>query len=230
MRFSAIALVLFDLDGTLADTAPDLADAANRMRVRRGLAPLALDVLRPMASHGARGLLGAAFGIGPDAPDYIVWRDEFLAEYETRLCVQTRLFPGIDHVLTAFEARAVRWGIVTNKAARFTEPLVRSLELHARAACVVSGDTTAHAKPHPAPVLHALSVCNAPADQALYVGDDARDVTAGRAAGVRTVAVRYGYLGASDSIDTWGADHVVDTPRGILELIPAPGGHRRAPS
>lgn len=224
MRFSGIALVLFDLDGTLADTAPDLAGAANRMRMRRGLAPLALDVLRPMASQGARGLIGAAFGIGPDAPDYVAWRDEFLAEYEIRLCVETRLFPGIDRVLAAFEARAVRWGIVTNKTARFTEPLVRALDLHARAACVVSGDTTAHAKPHPAPLLHALSVCDAPADHALYVGDDARDVTAGRAAGLRTVAVRYGYLGAGDSIDTWGADHVVDTPHGILELIStAPG-------
>ena len=221
MTYAETSLVLFDLDGTLADTAPDLAGAANRMRARRGMAPLALEVLRPMALHGARGLIGAAFGIGSDAPDYLSWRDEFLAEYETRLCVESSLFPGVDSVLRAFEARGVRWGIVTNKATRFTEPLVRALDLHARAACVVSGDTTPHAKPHPAPVEHALRVCQVSAENAIYVGDDARDVISGRAAGVRTVAVRYGYLGSGDAIEAWGADHVVDTPHQILDLIPA---------
>ena len=226
MSAATISLVLFDLDGTLADTAPDLAGAANRMRARRGLAPLALDLLRPMASHGARGLIGTAFGIGPEAADYIAWRDEFLAEYEAQLCVHTRLFPGIDRVLAAFEARAVRWGVVTNKAARFTEPLMRALDLDGRAACVVSGDTTAHAKPHPAPLLHALTLCGATAaNAAIYVGDDLRDVSAGRAAGLRTVAVRYGYLGAGELIDHWGADHVVDTPLEVLNLVT--GSHGR---
>jgi phosphoglycolate phosphatase len=220
LSIAETTLVLFDLDGTLADTAPDLAGAANRMRVRRGLEPLPYERLRPMASHGARGLIGAAFGITPQAPDYVAWRDEFLAEYASQLCVETRLFPGMDRVLRVFEERGVNWGIVTNKAARFTEPLVHALQLQARAACVVSGDTTGHTKPHPAPVLHALAVCGRAAEHALYVGDDARDVTAGRAANVRTVAVRYGYLGADEPIESWGADHVIDEPGQILELLP----------
>lgn len=215
----AIDLVLFDLDGTLADTAPDLAGAANRMRIRRGLVPMDLDVLRPMASHGARGLIGKAFGVGPGHAEFEPLRIEFLAEYESQLCVDSRLFDGMAEVLTALEVGGARWGIVTNKIARYTVPLVRALQLHDRAACVVCGDTTPHAKPHPAPVLHALRSCDAVAARALYVGDDARDVDAGRAAGVRTVAVRYGYLGAGDPIEQWGAAHVIDKPGDVLGLV-----------
>jgi phosphoglycolate phosphatase len=212
-------LVLFDLDGTLADTAPDLAAAANRMRVRRNLAPLPLAELRPMASHGARGLLGRAFGIGPDAADYTAWRDEFLAEYEAQLCEHTALFDGMDALLARCEAHPMLWGIVTNKAARFTEPLVRALGLHSRAACVVSGDTTPHAKPHPAPIHHALAVCGVAAAHAAYVGDDERDILAGRAAGVATVGVRYGYLGHGAPIDAWGADRLVDAPGQVFDAV-----------
>lgn len=211
-------LVLFDLDGTLADTAPDLAATANRMREVRGLAPLPYAELRPLASHGARGLIGRALGVGPDDRRFAELREEFFVTYERALCVHSRLFEGMHAVLARIEA-AGRWGIVTNKMTRFTVPLVEQLGLSSRAACVVSGDTTPHAKPHPAPLLHALSLCDAVAGDAIYVGDDLRDVQAGAAAGLRTVAVRYGYLGDGQPIEQWGADVIVDTPLELLGLI-----------
>jgi 2-phosphoglycolate phosphatase len=211
-------LVLFDLDGTLADTAPDLAATANRMREVRGLAPLPYAELRPLASHGARGLIGRALGVGPDDARFGELREEFFVTYERALCVHSRLFEGMQAVLARIEA-AGRWGIVTNKMARFTAPLIEQLGLSNRAACVVSGDTTAHAKPHPAPLLHALSLCGSVAGDAIYVGDDLRDVQAGAAAGLRTVAVRYGYLGEGLPIEQWGADVIVDTPLRLLALI-----------
>jgi N-acetyl-D-muramate 6-phosphate phosphatase len=215
-------LVLFDLDGTVADTAPDLASAANAMRLARGLDALAYAELRPLASHGARGLLGRAFGAAPGDVGYEALRDEFLARYESALCVHSRLFDGIDALLRALEQEGRCWGIVTNKVARFTDPLVRALDLHRRAACVVSGDTTAHAKPHPAPLLHAVAAVGLSATEAVYVGDDLRDIDAGRAAGMTTIAVRYGYLGESTPIEHWGADHIADTPA-VLQglLVPA---------
>jgi N-acetyl-D-muramate 6-phosphate phosphatase len=216
-------LVLFDLDGTVADTAPDLASAANAMRLARGLDSLAYAELRPLASHGARGLLGRAFGAAPGDVGYDVLRDEFLARYESALCVHSRLFDGIDALLRALEQDGRRWGIVTNKIARFTDPLVRALDLHRRAACVVSGDTTAHAKPHPAPLLHAAATAGLSAADAVYVGDDLRDISAGRAAGMTTIAVRYGYLGEATPIEHWGADHIADTPSALQDLlVPAP--------
>ncbi len=141
--------VLFDLDGTLADTAPDLAAAVNKMRHDRGLEMVPLENLRPLASAGARGLIGAAFGIGPDDHEFASMREEFLANYEADLCIETTLFPGIPELLDDLDARGVRWGIVTNKVARLTEPLVAQLGLEERAGCVVSGDTTPHSKPHP---------------------------------------------------------------------------------
>jgi phosphoglycolate phosphatase len=214
-----VQLVLFDLDGTLADTAPDLAGAVNRMRAARGLAAVPLAELRPLASHGARGLIGRAFGVGPDDAAFEALRQEFFVQYEARICAESALFPGMPQTLDALEAAAVRWGIVTNKVTRFTAPLVRALGLAQRAACVVSGDTTAHAKPHPAPLLHALALAAVPPEAALYVGDDLRDVQAGRAAGLATVAAAYGYLGDGASLDTWGADHVIAAPADLLPLV-----------
>lgn len=213
------ALVLFDLDGTLADTAPDLAAVANRMRAVRGLAPLPYDELRPLASHGARGLIGKALAVPPHEPQFLTLRDEFFATYEAALCVHSRLFEGIEAVLGAIEARGARWGIVTNKMKRFTDPLVNALGLRERAACVVSGDTTPHAKPHPAPLLHALTACEVQAAASIYVGDDLRDIEAGRAAGMATVAVRYGYLGQGRPIEDWGADRIVANPDDLLPLV-----------
>ena len=217
----AVDLVLFDLDGTLADTAPDLAGAVNRMLKARGREPLPLADLRPVASHGARGLLGRAFGVAPVDEEFEALRQEFFREYEGALCVESSLFPAMNEALTELESRGVRWGIVTNKVARFTEPLVRALGLHKRAACVVSGDTAARPKPDPAPLLHALAATAIAADVALYVGDDLRDIQAGRAAGMRTVAVSYGYLGDGPHYAEWGADHVIHSPAELLTLVPA---------
>lgn len=222
MKPYAIRLVLFDLDGTLADTAPDLAAAANRMRISRGLTPLSLEALRPAASNGARGMVRAAFGPNIDADELTALCEEFLTEYQNQLCVHTQIFPEVAQLLDALEAQNTRWGIVTNKASRFTTPLIQALHLSARAACVVSADTVARAKPHPDPLLHALATCQASAQEAIYVGDDERDIQAGRAAGIRTVAVRYGYLGTNAPIERWLADHIVDTPIEILGLLSPP--------
>ena len=216
-------LVLFDLDGTLADTAPDLAAAANRQRTERGLPALPYEALRPLASHGARGLIGRALGVGAEDASFAALRAEFLDFYEQALCVHTRLFDGMAEALAAIEAADLRWGIVTNKPARYTDPLVERLGLTQRAAVVVSGDTTAHAKPHPEPIEFALARCSVSAAQAVYVGDDLRDIEAGRAARTRTVAVRYGYLGQGLPIEDWGADSVIDHPGELLSLILARG-------
>ena len=216
---TGVRLVLFDLDGTLADTAPDLAGAVNRMLIARGREPVPLEALRPLASHGARGLIGRAFGQTPADAGYEALRQEFFAEYESALCEDSVLFPTMAETLAALDAEDIRWGIVTNKIARFTEPLVHALGLSARAACVVSGDTTAHAKPHPAPLLHALRQAGYVAPQAMYVGDDLRDVQAGQAAGMRTVVAAYGYLGSGTPIEQWGADNVIARPTELLELL-----------
>jgi 2-phosphoglycolate phosphatase len=211
--------VLFDLDGTLADTAPDLAAAVNKMRHERGLEMVPLDDLRPLASAGARGLIGAAFGIGPEHPDYGAMREEFLANYEADLCIETTLFPGIDALLDELDARGVRWGIVTNKVARLTDPLVALLGLDSRAGCVVSGDTTPHSKPHPAPLLHAARELELEPERIVYVGDDLRDIKAGFAAGMVTVAAAYGYCGNDIAPSRWHAQHVVDSPAELLKLL-----------
>ncbi len=214
----SVELVLFDLDGTLADTAPDLAAAANRMRNERGLAALPLERLRPVASHGARGLLQVALGRKPDDPDYEALRVEFLACYEAALCVHSKLFDGMEATLSALEAAGIAWGIVTNKVARFTVPLVAQLGLADRAVCVVSGDTTAHPKPDPAPIRHAIAIAGARSNATFYVGDDLRDIQAGRAAAVTTVAAAYGYLGNELDIRAWNSDYLIDQPPALLSL------------
>ena len=172
-----------------------------------------------MASHGARGLIGRAFGRQPADPDYEPLRQEFFTQYESALAEQSALFPDMDETLQALERDGVQWGIVTNKIARFTDPLVRALGLHRRAACVVSGDTTPHPKPHPAPLEHALRLAGHGVAEAMYVGDDLRDVQAGRAAGMRTIAAAYGYLGEAVPVDQWGADHVIHRPSELLRLL-----------
>jgi len=211
--------VLFDLDGTLIDSAPDLAGAGNDMRVARGLAPYPLEHFRAMVGSGARGMVGRAFGVSPDEEGYVALRDEFLNRYEARMTLATRVFADMLPVLDAFDARALRWGIVTNKATRFADPLVRALGLLPRAATLVCGDTTAHSKPHPEPLLEAARRLGVQAAECLYVGDDLRDVQAGRAAGMTTVAVHWGYLGEGDAIEAWGADHLVQTPAELLKLL-----------
>ena len=211
--------VLFDLDGTLADTAPDLAAAVNKMRHDRGLEMLPLDDLRPLASAGARGLIGGAFGIGPEHQGFASMREEFLANYEADLCIETTLFPGIGEILNELDERGVRWGIVTNKVARLTDPLVEQLGLDLRAGCVVSGDTTPHSKPHPAPLLHAAKELDIQPERVVYVGDDLRDVQAGFAAGMVTVAAAYGYCGTDLPPTQWHAQHVVQSTGELQRLL-----------
>ncbi len=213
-----LAAVLFDLDGTFADTAPDLARALNTMRARRGLPPLPAHETRPVTSLGARGMLGVGFGIAPGHPDFPAMRDEFLDLYEQHLCVETRLFPGTEELLRAIEARGLRWGIVTNKAERFAIPLMRLLDTASRCACVIGGDTTGKTKPDPEPLLAACRAIDCMPGQCIYAGDDERDIQAGRAAGMRTIAVRYGYLNGR-SPDTWGADAIIEQPQDLIKYI-----------
>ncbi|MEO8938458.1 MAG: HAD-IA family hydrolase [Burkholderiaceae bacterium] len=208
--------MLFDLDGTLADTAPDLAAAANRMRTLRGLEPVPLDLLRPVASHGARGLLRVAFEKTPEDADYEALRVEFLACYEAALAVDSRLFDGMPDVLDALETRGVAWGIVTNKAMRYTKPLTEWLGLATRAGAIVGGDTTPFAKPHPAPLLHAARLLDLPPSACIYVGDDPRDIVAGRAAGMHTVAAGWGY---GEAPLRWDADVLLQHPRDLMSLF-----------
>lgn len=215
----AVAAVLFDLDGTLIDSAPDLAGAGNDMRVARGLAPYPFEHFRAMVGSGARGMVARAFGVGPSEEGYLALRDEFLNRYEARMTQATRVFDSMLPVLDAFDARALPWGIVTNKATRFADPLARTLGLWPRAAALVCGDTTAHAKPHPEPLLEAARRLGVDAAACLYVGDDLRDVEAGRAAGMTTVAVHWGYLGEGAAIEAWGADHLLQTPDDLLKLL-----------
>jgi len=215
----ATQLVLFDLDGTLIDSAPDRAGAGNDMRAARGLPLLPLAHFRPMVGAGARGMLGRALEVQPDDERFEQLRDEFLQRYEARMTRETRVFDAMQPVLAALRRHALPWGIVTNKATRFSEPLVRALGLIGQAGALVCGDTTPHAKPHPAPLLEAARRIGVPAARCAYIGDDLRDVQAGRAAGMITVAAAWGYLGEGDAIAEWGADHVVETPAELLKLF-----------
>lgn len=210
---------LFDLDGTLIDSAPDLAGAGNEMRIRRGLSPLPLSALRPMVGAGARGMVSVAFGAMPGDDEYESLREEFLATYEKRMLRDTRLFEAAGRVVDALEERGVPWGIVTNKIERFTAPIVAGLGLARRASVVICGDTTPHSKPHPAPLLEAARRLNLEPAECVYVGDDLRDVQAGRAAGMRTVAAAWGYLGESEPIERWGADVLVHDPDDLLKRL-----------
>ena len=216
-----IKAVLFDLDGTLIDSAPDLGAAADKMRVERGLPSLPYERYRPMAGAGARGMLGEAFGIGPEHPDFPQLREEFFKNYEARMTELTRIFEGVPELLNELVRRELPWGVVTNKAARFTEPLTRSMPLFASARAIVSGDTTPFAKPHPEPLLEAARRLGLAPELCAYVGDDERDILAGRAAGMRTVAARYGYLGQKADTAAWGAHLEIKSPAELLQWLPA---------
>jgi len=211
--------VFFDLDGTLADTAPDLVAATNQLLSARNLPLKPYEQLRPCASAGARGLIGGAFGIDTQHPDFIALRDEFFANYEKALCVHSKLFDGMEHLLHQLESAQLPWGIVTNKSERFTNPLIELMGLSQRSASTVSGDTTPHSKPHPEPILHAARIANLDPNKSLYVGDDIRDVIAGKAAGMKTVAAAYGYCGCEEPPEAWGADFIIHTPQELLQII-----------
>ena len=206
--------VLFDLDGTLADSAPDLVAALNRLRLARGFAPLHAEDVHGFASMGARGMLRIGFGLNPEDEGYTELRDAFLERYDENVCVDTRLFPGITELIETLEARAIPWGIVTNKARRFTERILPVLGLKPR--CVVCGDSTPHLKPHPAPLLAAAAELGLAPAECLYIGDDLRDVQAARAAGMRAVVVEYGYAQAPR---TWNADLVIARPMDLISHL-----------
>ncbi|MBF6616660.1 MAG: phosphoglycolate phosphatase [Candidimonas sp.] len=213
-------LVLFDFDGTLADTAPDLAAAANKQRARRGLAPLPYETLRPYASHGARGLLKAGLDMGTDHPDYEDCKQQFLADYEQDMTTHTRLFPGVDELLAKLKQHGYAWGIVTNKMEYLAIPLVVHLGLYTDCAITVGGDTTDHPKPHPAPLLHAAEKTGFEPSECIYVGDDERDIVAGKAAGMATVVAAYGYCGTETAmLQAWQADAIADTPQAVWPAV-----------
>lgn len=219
MPEGGIRAVFFDLDGTLADTAPDLGGALNELRAERGRPMLEMAVLRPHVSAGTRGMLGVGFGLKPDDAGYDAHAQRFLELYSQRLCAGTRLFEGMPDVLRELERRRIAWGIVTNKPARFTEPLAACLKVSGRATAIVSGDSTPNPKPAPDGLLLACARAGVPPRLTLYVGDDLRDIQAGRAAGMGTVAAAWGYLGDGPPIEAWGADATIAKPLDLLQLV-----------
>jgi N-acetyl-D-muramate 6-phosphate phosphatase len=210
--------IFFDLDGTLIDSAPDLGAAADKMRTDRGMPSLPLEQYRPMAGAGARGMLKIGFGMAPDHADYDTMREEFFQNYEADLTARTYAFDGVMAMLDELKNQGIAWGIVTNKSKRFTDPLARQMPLLHAACAVVSGDTTPHAKPHPAPVLEAARIAGFAPERCWYVGDDKRDIDAGLAAGMFSVAAAWGYLG-EHAIGSWGAHAVAHAPGDLLQWL-----------
>ena len=218
--FNDIEAILFDLDGTLIDSAPDLGAAADKMRTERGLPSFALERYRPLAGSGARGMLGIAFDMTPDHADYEAMKEEFFVNYEQCMTQRTFAFEGVEALIRNLVARKLPWGVVTNKSARFTGPLTRGMPLFESAAVVISGDTTPHAKPHPEPLFEAARRLGIDPKRCVYVGDDHRDIVAGLAAGMGTVAATYGYLGAVADTAQWGAHAAISAPKALLPLLP----------
>ena len=215
-------LVLFDLDGTFADTAPDLAYALNLTLALHGRTPLPLETIRPHVSHGGVALIRLGFKLEPQHPDFSGLRQQFLDYYQSNLTRGTRLFPGIEELIEALDALGIAWGIVTNKPSWLTDPLMQQLQLTARASCIVSGDTTAKSKPHPEPIIYACSIAGAQPDETLYVGDAERDIIAGNRAGTRTLTALFGYIGEHDRPEQWQADGAISHPLQILDWLNIP--------
>ena len=217
--FVAVQAVLFDLDGTLIDSAPDLGAAADKMRVDRGMLSLPLASYRPMAGAGARGMLSIAFDMTPDHVDFGVFREEFFSNYEQCMTQRTYVFDGVQELIASLDVLGMPWGVVTNKSARFTEPLTRAMPLFKSARTVISGDTTPYAKPHPEPLFEAARRMAVDPVRCLYVGDDERDIVAGLAAGMGTVAAAYGYLGQETDLSKWCAHATINSPQALLQLL-----------
>ena len=220
--FQNVAAVLFDLDGTLIDSAPDLGAAVDKMRVQRGLPSLPLEQYRPMAGAGARGMIGIAFGITPEHADFEAMKEEFFVNYENCMTERTRIFEGVHDMIAALVSQGLPWGVVTNKSSRFTDPLTSAMPLFATAGAIVSGNTTPHAKPHPEPLFEAARRLSLDPARCIYVGDDERDIVAGLAAGMGTVAATYGYLGQQTDITRWNAHLHIDSPLKLLNFLNKP--------
>lgn len=213
-----IHTVLFDLDGTLIDTAPDLGYALNIQLAKHGKATLSDAVIRPFASHGSRGLIGLGFGITPADASFLALREEYLSIYESVFLRSPNFLEGIEELLQALENKAIKWGIVTNKPRRFTQPLIKSMHLDKRAACIISGDDAPEPKPSPATLLMACEQINVKPENCIYVGDAERDIQAGRAAGMQTAVALFGYIDVTDQPQDWGADRMLQKPIDLLDL------------
>lgn len=220
--FKNIDAVLFDLDGTLIDSAPDLGAAADKMRMDRGLPSLPAAVYRPMAGAGARGMIGVAFGLTPDDPEFEALKEEFFCNYQACMTERTYAFDGVAELVEGIVRSGLQWGVVTNKSARFTLPLTRTMPLFNTAGTIISGDTTSHAKPHPAPLLEAARQLGLAPERCIYVGDDERDIIAGLAAGMPTVVAAYGYLGVTKNTAAWNAHATIISPCELLNFLPMP--------
>lgn len=211
--------VLFDLDGTLVDTAPDLGFALNSLLEQEGQVPLPHALIRPVASNGSAGLLKLGFGITASNANFKPLQQRFIRLYQDNIARKSRLFDGMAEVLDAIEQAQIPWGIVTNKPAFLTDPLTEFLNLTQRTPCIVSGDTTAHAKPHPAPLFHACELLSVLPEQCLYIGDAARDIEAGKNANMTTIAARYGYIADPDDVNSWQANGAIDQPADLLKWL-----------
>ncbi len=212
-----IKTVLFDLDGTLADTAPDLANALNHVLINHNYEPLPYETIRPIVSHGGMALV--TLGFGEEHPEFDTFYKELLDHYQANIANETTLFPGMNELLLELEKNNISWGVVTNKPAWLTDPLIKALNLTSRAATVVSGDTLEERKPHPAPLLHACEQAGSKADECLYIGDAERDIEAGNRAGMISIVALFGYIAESDTPNTWGAHSSINTPQAIIPLI-----------
>ena len=220
--FAQVRAVRFDLDGTLIDSAPDLGAAVDKMRLDRGLPSLPSERYRSVAGAGARGLLGVAFGMTPEHAQYDAMREEFCVNYERCMTQNTFAFAGVPELIADLLALDLPWGVVTNKASRFADPLTRAMPLFASARTVISGDSTPYSKPHPEPLLEAARRLGIDPAHCLYVGDDERDIVAGLAAGMGTVVATYGYLGLEADPTRWGAHAVIKSPGALLQLLVRP--------
>jgi 2-phosphoglycolate phosphatase len=217
--FEQAQAILFDLDGTLIDSAPDLGAAADKMRTDRGLSSFPLEHYRHMAGAGARGMLGIAFDMTPEHPEFMAYREEFFVNYENAMTERTRIFDGVVDMIDALVKRGLPWGVVTNKSSRFTDPLTSAMPLFATARAIVSGDTTPHVKPHPEPLFEAARRLQVAPERCVYVGDDERDIVAGLAAGMGTVAATYGYLGQQTAVSRWNAHLHINSPLDLLNSL-----------